>query len=58
MTTTDNITAKEAAGRLGVSVRTFDRYVAKGLIEAKRTPGGQRRFASADVDKLLWEGPK
>lgn len=43
----------EAAGRLGVSVRTLDRYVAQGLIRPLRTPGGHRRFRPADLDRLV-----
>lgn len=48
------LTAKEAADRLGVSVRQLDRYVAEGLIAARRpTPRGHRRFNETEVDALL-----
>jgi len=48
------LTAKEAADRLGVSVRQLDRYVADGLIAARRpTPRGHRKFDATEVDALL-----
>ena len=48
------LTAKEAADRLGVSVRQLDRYVADGLIAPLRaTPRGRRQFDSEAVDRLL-----
>lgn len=52
----EQLTAREAADRIGVSVRTLGRYVAAGIITPARTPGGQRRFDPADVDRLLAEG--
>jgi excisionase family DNA binding protein len=53
---TGYVNAQQAASLLGVSVRTLDRYVSRGLITPTRTPGGHRRFASADVTALLTEG--
>lgn len=47
------LTAREAADRLGVSVRTLDRYVADGLIAPRRpTPTARRRFIAREVDDL------
>ena len=53
---TQPLTIGEVARRLGVSVSTVRRYEAAGLITARRTPGGQRRFDAADVEKLRAEG--
>jgi excisionase family DNA binding protein len=50
------LTAAQAAERLGISVRTLDRYVEAGRITPRRTPGGHRRFDPADVDALLTDG--
>lgn len=48
------LTAKQAADRLGVSVRQLDRYVADGLIEPRRaTPRGHRKFDEGEVAALL-----
>jgi excisionase family DNA binding protein len=53
-TVTATLTAEQAATRLGVSVRTLDRYVAAGLIRARRaTPRAHRRFVADEVDRLL-----
>lgn len=49
------LTATQAAARIGVSVRTLDRYVEAGRITPMRTPGGHRRFDPIDVDRLLRE---
>jgi putative resolvase len=42
-----------AARFVGVSVATLRRYEVAGRINAKRTPGGQRRFVVADLRTLL-----
>lgn len=48
------LTAKEAADRLGVTVRQLDRYVAAGLIAPMQTVArGHRKFDAEKVDKLL-----
>lgn len=44
---------RDAAGLLGVSVKTLRRWESAGKITAVRTPGGQRRFRQSDVDALL-----
>lgn len=56
MTTEQNgatLTAREAADRLGVSIRTLDRYVEQGLIAPRRpTPTARRRFLEREVIDL------
>jgi excisionase family DNA binding protein len=47
------LTSKESAERLAVSLRTFYRYVADGRITSRVTPGGQHRFRLQDIDALL-----
>jgi len=42
----------EVARILNVSVDTVRRWEGEGKIEATRTPGQQRRFARAEVDRL------
>ena len=42
----------EVARILNVSVDTVRRWEGEGRIEATRTPGQQRRFARAEVDRL------
>ncbi len=42
----------DAARRLGVSIKTLRRYEAAGRISARRTPGNQRKFSAADIDRL------
>ena len=44
----------QAAKRLGVSVRTIDRWKADGrLVPITRSQSRQQRFSSRDVDALL-----
>ena len=46
------LTSGEAAARLGVSIATLRRWANAGHIVSVRTPGGQRRFRSSDLDAL------
>lgn len=51
------LTAKEAADRLGVSVRQLDRYDARGVTApVQRVPGGPRRYDADAIDRLAREG--
>ncbi len=43
----------EAARALGVSIDTLRRWEAQGKISAVRSPGGQRRFTAAEVQRIL-----
>jgi excisionase family DNA binding protein len=44
---------REAADRLGVSLRTVQLWAEAGLLRAWKTPGGHRRILLASVDELL-----
>ena len=47
----------EASTKLGVSSRTLLRYETRGWITPQRTPGGHRRYAETDVERLRVGGP-
>jgi excisionase family DNA binding protein len=44
------LTSAEVADRLRVHVETVRRWARSGLLTPIRTPGGQMRFAAAEVD--------
>ncbi|QIN94485.1 MerR-like helix-turn-helix DNA binding domain protein [Arthrobacter phage Whytu] len=44
---------EQAANRVGVSVRTVERYVDAGKLDAHKLPSGRRRVRVGDVDGLL-----
>ncbi len=44
---------REAADRLGVSLRTVQLWAEAGLLRAWKTPGGHRRILTSSVDELL-----
>lgn len=46
-------TTREAAERLGVSLRTAQLWVENGLLEAWKTEGGHRRISVASLERLL-----
>lgn len=46
------LTTKEAAQRLGVTLRAVQLWVNDGKLPAARTPGGHRRIRSSDVQAL------
>lgn len=48
-------TTSEAAEMLGVSLRTIQLWVEKGLLEAWKTEGGHRRISRQSVESLLAE---
>ena len=52
-----NLTAKEAAERLGVSIRQLDRYDAAGVTTPiQRVPRGPRKYDADAIEKLAREG--
>ena len=44
---------KEAAEKLGVSVKTIRAMADRGEIETIRLPNGHRRFSSDEVSRLM-----
>ncbi len=42
----------DVARALGVTVDTIRRWDSEGRIKSFRTPGGQRRFDAAEVERL------
>ena len=44
---------RDAAERLGVSLRTVQLWAEAGLVRAWKTPGGHRRILIASIDELL-----
>ena len=46
------LTTREAAMRLGVSLRTVQLWVEAGTLPAGRTPGGHRRIRLSAVEAL------
>lgn len=49
----DLCTTREAAKRLGVSLRTVQLWVESGVLRAWKTAGGHRRILVASVDDIL-----
>lgn len=49
----DVCSTREAAERLGVSLRTVQLWSEAGLLRAWKTPGGHRRILTSSVDELL-----
>ena len=47
------LTVSEAAEYLGVSIGTVRRWSDAGHIQSTRTPGGQRRFTSEQLDQFV-----
>ncbi|MFX0095868.1 MAG: helix-turn-helix domain-containing protein [Candidatus Hodarchaeota archaeon] len=43
----------EASVRLGVCVTTVRRWERKGKIHCYRTPGGHRRFAIVEIERII-----
>lgn len=48
-------TTREAAKILGVSLRTAQQWVEKGLLHAWKTTGGHRRITRSSIDAILAE---
>jgi len=53
-----SMTTYEASRALGVTIRTVQVWVEKGLIRGWKTPGGHRRVNVAEVEKLVLERRK
>jgi excisionase family DNA binding protein len=51
------LSPRQAARRLGVSVRTLARWADTKGLKPSRTPGGHRRFHVDDLDALLEPDP-
>ena len=43
----------QAAGYLGVSAGSLRKWSDQGLVRVYRTPGGQRRFLTGDLDEFI-----
>ena len=52
MKSSDLLTIGELAGRTGLSVSAIRYYEGKGLVEALRTSGNQRRFLRSDIRRV------
>ncbi|PQZ60671.1 MULTISPECIES: helix-turn-helix domain-containing protein [unclassified Microbacterium] len=51
------ITPAEAAAALGVTTKTVSRLSDSGKVRAIRPGGTQRRYATADIEAILSQGP-
>ncbi len=47
------LSTSQAAHVLGVSLGTIRRWSDMGYLESYRTPGGQRRFSSVQIEQFL-----
>jgi excisionase family DNA binding protein len=47
------LSTSQAAQALGVSLGTIRRWSDMGYLESYRTPGGQRRFSSEQIEQFL-----
>ena len=50
-------TTRDAADILGISLRTAQLWVERGVIDAWKTTGGHRRISRASIEKLLADSP-
>ncbi len=53
MATRRMLTVGQAADYIGVSPSSIRKWSDRGLIQAYRTPGGDRRFSIDDLDELI-----
>lgn len=53
MNSHDTCTTREAARRLGVSLRTVQLWTESGVLDAWKTPGGHRRVLLTAVERIL-----
>ena len=47
------LSTSQAARALGVSLGTIRRWSDMGYLESYRTPGGQRRFSSEQIEQFI-----
>jgi excisionase family DNA binding protein len=47
------LSTSQAAHALGVSLGTIRRWSDMGYLESYRTPGGQRRFSSEQIEEFI-----
>ena len=47
------MTSSEVAKLLKVDVKTVSRWAHAGLLRSIKTPGGQNRYYSADINKIV-----
>jgi excisionase family DNA binding protein len=47
------VSVSEAAAYLGVSAASLRSWSDRGLVDAHRTPGGQRRYSREDLDRFI-----
>jgi excisionase family DNA binding protein len=47
------LSTSQAANALGVSLGTIRRWSDMGHLQSYRTPGGQRRFSQAQIDRFI-----
>ncbi len=49
---------REFCGLVGISYRTFKRWVSEGRIHVVRTPTGRIRIPYSEVERILGEKPE
>lgn len=52
-TTSRLLNVGQAAAYIGVSAASLRKWSNQGLVPVYRTPGGQRRFSTADLDEFM-----
>ena len=52
------LTVGQAADYIGVSPNSIRNWSNRGLVQVYRTPGGDRRFSTDDLDELIRVGPQ
>ena len=55
--TTDVCSVRQAARRLGVTERLVRRWLRRGLLPARRRPGGEARIPTAAIDAFMDQHP-
>lgn len=55
-TSSVDMTTRQVAEKLGVSLRAIQLWVDSGVLDAWKTPGGHRRVSAKSVGRLLSEG--